>query len=92
MYSLYLCHYCKLFIIFVYLLSLPVAHLSDAPRRLLVVTGNSARIQDEITKSSIWFFNVLDVYHCHMEPQFKVSSERHIIIVRLTSPGIKHNL
>ena len=34
-------------IIFVYLSSLPVAHLSDAPRRRLVATGDSARIQDE---------------------------------------------
>ena len=38
-----------------------VAHLSDAPRRRLVVTGNSARIQDETTESSAWFFNVLGV-------------------------------
>ena len=41
--------------------SLPVAHLSDAPRRRLVVTGDSARIQDETTESSAWFFNVLGV-------------------------------
>ena len=39
-------------IIFVYLSSLPVAHLSDAPRRQLVVTGDSARIQDETTENS----------------------------------------
>ena len=45
-------------IISVYLSSLPVAHLSDAPRRLLVVTGDSARIQDETTENSAWFFNV----------------------------------
>ena len=45
----------------VYLSSLPVAHLSDAPRRRLVVTGDSARIQDETTESSAWFFNVLGV-------------------------------
>ena len=43
-------------IIFVYLSSLPVASLSDAPRRRLVVTGDSARIQDETTESSAWFF------------------------------------
>ena len=30
-------------VISVYLSSLPVAHLSDAPRRQLVVTGDSAR-------------------------------------------------
>ena len=48
-------------IIFVYLLSLPVAHLSDASRRRLVVTGDSARIQDETTENSAWFFNVLGV-------------------------------
>ena len=46
---------------FVYLSSLPVAHLSDAPRRWLVVTGDSARIQDETTENSAWFFNVLGV-------------------------------
>ena len=50
-----------LFDFLVYLSSLPVAHLSDAPRRRLVVTGDSARIQDETTESSAWFFNVLDV-------------------------------
>ena len=44
-------------VIFVYLLSLPVAHLNDAPRRRLVVTGDNARIQDETTESSAWFFN-----------------------------------
>ena len=48
-------------VISVYLLSLPVTHLSDAPRRRLVVTGNSAKIQDETTESSAWFFNVLSV-------------------------------
>ena len=48
-------------VISVYLSSLPVAHLSDAPRRRLVVTGDSARIQDETTESSARFFNVLDV-------------------------------
>ena len=48
-------------IVFVYLSSLPVAHLSDAPRRRLVVTGESARIQDETTENSAWFFNVLGV-------------------------------
>ena len=48
-------------IIFVYLSSLPVAPLSDAPRRRLVVTGDSARIQDETTESSAWFFNALGV-------------------------------
>ena len=44
-------------VISVYLSSLPVAHMSDAPRRQLVVTGNSARMQDETTESSTWFFN-----------------------------------
>ena len=48
-------------VIFVYLSSLPVAHLSDAPRRRLVVTGDSARIRDETTESSSWFFKVLSV-------------------------------
>ena len=43
-------------VISVYLSSLPVAHLSDAPIRLLVVTGESARIQDETTESSAWLF------------------------------------
>ena len=45
-------------VIFVYLSSLPVAHLSDAPRRRLVVTGDSERIPDETTESSTWFFNM----------------------------------
>ena len=48
-------------IISVYLSSLPVAHLSDSPRRRLVVTGDSARIQDETTENSAWFFNVLGI-------------------------------
>ena len=48
-------------IVFVYLLSLPVAHLNDAPVRRLVVTGDSARIQDETSESSAWFFNMLGV-------------------------------
>ena len=48
-------------IISVYLSSLPVAHLSDAPRRRLVVTRDSAKIQDETTENSAWFFNVLGV-------------------------------
>ena len=51
----------RLLTIFVFLSSLPVGHLSDAPRRRLVVTGNSARIQDETTENSAWFFNVLGV-------------------------------
>ena len=50
-----------LLIIFVYLSSLPVAHLSNAPRRRLVVMGDSATIQDKTTESSAWFFNVLGV-------------------------------
>ena len=48
-------------LISVYLSSLPVSHLSDAPGRLLVVAGDSARIQDETTENSVWFFNVLGV-------------------------------
>ena len=48
-------------IVSVYLSSLPVAHLSDAPRRRLVVTGDSARIQDETTENFAWFFYVLGV-------------------------------
>ena len=32
-----------------------VAHLNDAPSRRLVVTGDSARIQDETTESSACF-------------------------------------
>ena len=38
------------FFISVYLSSLPVAYLIDAPRRRLVVTGDSAKIQDETTE------------------------------------------
>ena len=53
--------YMNWLVISVYLSSLPVAHLSDAPRRRLVVTGDSARIRDETTENSAWFFNVLGV-------------------------------
>ena len=38
-------------LIYVCLLSLPVARLSDASRRRLVVTGDSARIQHETTRA-----------------------------------------
>ena len=44
--------------VYMYLSQLPVAHLSEAPKRRLVVTENSARIQDETTESSAWFFTV----------------------------------
>ena len=40
-------------VIFVYLSSLPIAHLSDASRRRLVVTGDSARVQDETAENSV---------------------------------------
>ena len=73
----------------VYLSSLPLAYLSDARRRRLVVTGNSARIQDETTESSAWFFNELGMQHHHMGHRFKVSQERQLVIVRLTSPGME---
>ena len=33
----------------------------NAPRGRLVVTGDSARIQDETSENSAWFFNVLGV-------------------------------
>ena len=59
------------------------------PRGQLVVTADSARIQDETTESSAWFFNVLGVLHRYTGPRFKVSSERQLIIVRLISPGIE---
>ena len=76
------------FVISVYSSSLWVAHLSDAPKRMLVVNGDSARIQDETTESSARFFNVLDLQHRHTGPCCKVSSERQLI-TRLTSPGIE---
>ena len=43
-------------VISVYLSSLPVAHLSNAPPppRRLVVTGDGAKIQEETTESSAW--------------------------------------
>ena len=41
----------------VHLSSLPVARLSDAPRRRSVVTWDSARMQGETTESSAWLFN-----------------------------------
>ena len=46
-------------VISVYLSSLPVAHLSEVPRRRLVVTGDSARIRDETAESSDWFLNAI---------------------------------
>ena len=49
-------YYC---IIFIYLSFLPVAHLSDIPRRPLVVTGDSARVLDKASESSARFFNML---------------------------------
>ena len=53
------CRAASWLVISFYFSSLPVAHLSDAPRRRFVVTGDSARIQDETTEN--WFFNVLCV-------------------------------
>ena len=41
------------------------------------------------TESSAWFFNVLGVLHHHMGPGFKISSERQLVIVKMTSPGIE---
>ena len=41
-----------LLVISVYLSSLPVAHLSDAPGRRLLDTGDSARVQDETTENT----------------------------------------
>ena len=70
--------------VYLHVSSLPVAHLSDAPTRRLLVTGDSARIQDETTESSAWFFNQIG----HTEPRCNVSTERQLII-RLTSPGIE---
>ena len=46
----------------VYLSSLPIAHLSNTPRRLLVITRDSAGIQDETTESFFWFSDVLGVW------------------------------
>ena len=43
----------------IYLSSLPVAHLCNTPRRRLLVTGDSARIQDKATENSVWFSYVL---------------------------------
>ena len=54
-----------------------------------VVTGDSAMIQDETTENPAWFFNVLSVQHHHTGPRFKGSSERQLVSVGLTSPGIK---
>ena len=60
---------------------------SDAPRRRLVVTWNSAKTQDETTESSAWFFNMLGVQQRHTGSRLKVSPERQSVI--LTSPGIE---
>ena len=76
---------CLYMYISVYLSSIPVANLRDAPRRRLVVTGDSARIQDETTENSACFFNGLGVQHRHTGTRFKVSSEGQSVIVKLTS-------
>ena len=81
-------HFFSCLIISVYLSSLPVAHLSGAPRRRLVVTGDSARIQDETTASSAWFFDVFGVQHRHRVPRFNVSSGRPLVIL-VGQPGIE---
>ena len=73
----------------VYSMSLPVTHLSDAPRRRLVVTGDSARIQDKTTENSAWFFNVLGEWHSHRGPRFNVSSER-LLAILVGQPGFEH--
>ena len=65
-------------VISVYLSSLPVVHLSDAPRRRIVVTGDSARIQDETTE----LLRIPPgVQHRHTGPRFSVSSETQLIIL-----------
>ena len=46
-------------VISIYLSSLSVVHQSNVPRRWLVVTGDSARIQDETTESFALFFNTV---------------------------------
>ena len=48
-------------VISMYLSLLLVAQLSGAPGKRLVVTWDSARIQEETTESFTWFFNVLGV-------------------------------
>ena len=73
-------------VISVYLSSLSVAHLSNGPRRRLVVTGDSARIQDETNENSAWFCNMLGLKHRHTGPRFNVSSERQLIIL-VGQPG-----
>ena len=72
-------HFCL--VISIYVSSLPVAHLSDTLKGQLVVTGDSARIQDETTESFAWFFNYLGVKLRHMGPRFDVSSERLFVIL-----------
>ena len=44
---------CLLCFVSVYVSSLPVAHLSYAPRGRLLVTGDSAMVQDETTESTV---------------------------------------
>ena len=72
-------------VISVYLSSLPVAHLSDVPRRRIVVTGDIARIQDETPQSSAWFCNMLGIKRGQVGPRFRVSSERQLTLSQ-TSP------
>ena len=64
-------------VISVYLSSLPVAHLSNTPRRRLpvVVTGDSARIQDETTESSALFCNSLPNEQISDWSQFKAFAD-----------------
>ena len=44
---------CSWLVISIYLSSTLVAHLNDAPQKT-VVTGDSARIQDETAENSAW--------------------------------------
>ena len=53
-------------VVSVYLTSLPVAHLSEAPRGRLVVTGDSVRIQDETTDYLIIFVYLSSLPVAHM--------------------------
>ena len=59
-------------------------------KTVIVVKGDSARRQNEISESSAWLFSVLGVKHRHTGSHFKVSSELETISnCKVTRPGIE---
>ena len=58
---------------------------TEAPRRRLVVTGDSARIEEKTTESSTCFFNILGLKHRYTGPRFNVAFERQSVVLSWTA-------